>query len=153
MCIAYPIDRPLSPNGRHNGAMERPPHSEAHWESAVEKQIREAMARGDFDNLPGKGKPLPGLDGRRDDDWWIKEKLQREKLSYLPPALALRKEVEDSLAAIATATSEADVRSKVAAINARIREVNSRMIEGPPSSQMPLDVGSVVARWRAATSA
>ena len=28
------------------------------WESAIERQIREAMERGDFDNLPGKGKPL-----------------------------------------------------------------------------------------------
>ncbi len=28
------------------------------WESAVEKQIREAMERGEFDNLPGQGKPI-----------------------------------------------------------------------------------------------
>jgi len=27
-------------------------------ESAIEQMIREAMARGDFDNLKGKGKPL-----------------------------------------------------------------------------------------------
>jgi hypothetical protein len=27
-------------------------------ESAIEQKIREAMARGEFDNLPGKGKPL-----------------------------------------------------------------------------------------------
>lgn len=27
-------------------------------ESAIEEKIREAIARGDFDNLPGKGKPL-----------------------------------------------------------------------------------------------
>ena len=132
--------------------MERPPHSEAHWESAVEKQIREGMARGDFDNLPGRGKPLPGLDGTRDDDWWIKQKLEREKLSYLPPALALRKEVEDARARIAAATSEAAVRDEIDAINARIREVNSRSVDGPPSNQRPLDVESTVARWRAAGS-
>ncbi len=29
-----------------------------HFESAVDKQIREAMARGDFDNLKNQGKPL-----------------------------------------------------------------------------------------------
>jgi hypothetical protein len=133
--------------------MERPPHSEAHWESAVEKQIREAMARGDFDNLPGKGQPLPGLDGTRDDDWWIKQKLKEERLSYLPPALALRKDVEAARARIAAATSEAAVRDEVDAINVRIREVNSRSIEGPPSTQMPLDVESVVARWRAESEA
>jgi hypothetical protein len=28
------------------------------WEGAVDKQIREAIARGEFDNLSGKGKPL-----------------------------------------------------------------------------------------------
>jgi hypothetical protein len=27
-------------------------------ESAIEKRIKEAMARGEFDNLPGSGKPL-----------------------------------------------------------------------------------------------
>jgi hypothetical protein len=29
------------------------------WESAVEKQIREAQERGAFDNLRGQGQPLP----------------------------------------------------------------------------------------------
>ncbi len=28
------------------------------WENVVDKQIREAIERGDFDNLSGKGKPL-----------------------------------------------------------------------------------------------
>jgi len=28
------------------------------WESAIDKQIREAMERGEFDHLPGKGKRL-----------------------------------------------------------------------------------------------
>ncbi|HET7799540.1 MAG TPA: DnaJ family domain-containing protein, partial [Humibacillus xanthopallidus] len=29
--------------------------SQPSWESPVEKQIREAQERGDFDNLPGAG--------------------------------------------------------------------------------------------------
>ena len=29
-----------------------------HWESLIDQKIREAMARGEFDDLPGKGKPL-----------------------------------------------------------------------------------------------
>lgn len=29
-----------------------------HWESLVDQKIREAMERGEFDNLPGKGKPI-----------------------------------------------------------------------------------------------
>jgi hypothetical protein len=144
---------PYAPEGREGlasaeerPARRRPPFHQ--FEGWIDRQIRQAQERGDFDNLPGKGKPLPGLDGSRDDDWWIKRKLKQEQLSYLPPALALRKEVEDARARIATATTEAAVRSEVAAINARIREVNSRSIDGPPSTQMPLDVESVVARWQ-----
>lgn len=29
-----------------------------HWESLIDQKIREAMERGEFDDLPGKGKPL-----------------------------------------------------------------------------------------------
>jgi hypothetical protein len=35
-----------------------PPRTPRQWESAVDKQIREAEERGEFDNLPGRGKPL-----------------------------------------------------------------------------------------------
>src|ERR1051325_4406897 len=44
-----------------------PTHTPRQWESAVEKQIREAEERGEFDNLPGKGKPLPL--GHWDAEW------------------------------------------------------------------------------------
>ena len=29
-----------------------------HWESLIDQKIREAMEQGEFDNLPGKGKPV-----------------------------------------------------------------------------------------------
>jgi len=29
-----------------------------HWESLIDQKIREAMAQGEFDDLPGKGKPI-----------------------------------------------------------------------------------------------
>ena len=32
------------------------------YRSWVDEQIRDAERRGAFDNLPGKGKPLPGID-------------------------------------------------------------------------------------------
>jgi hypothetical protein len=117
------------------------------WESAVERQIREGIARGEFDNLPGAGKPLSGLDDPRDEEWWVKAKLRREQVSYLPPALAVRKELEDALEQIAAATSEVTVRRIVAEINERIVHVNSHTITGPPSTLMPLDVERVVERW------
>ncbi len=123
------------------------------WESSVERQIREGIERGEFDNLPGVGKPLAGLDGPRDEDWWIKQKLRREEVSYLPPALAVRKELEVALERVAAATSEAEVRRIVTEINERIVDVNAHTITGPPSTLMTLDVELVVQRWKVAQNA
>jgi hypothetical protein len=118
------------------------------WESWVEKQIRESMERGEFDALSGAGKPIPNVDQPHDEMWWVKDKLRRENVSILPPALALRKELEDALDRIAKADTEEAVRRIVAAINARIGHVNARMTSGPPSTTMPLDVDRVVQEWR-----
>lgn len=117
------------------------------WESWVERQIRESMERGDFDNLPGLGKPLR-LDGPDDELWWIRDKLRREQLSDLPPALALRKELDDTMDRVAEARTETEVRRLVAAINDRIVYVNSHTISGPPSNLVPLDVDRVLEEWR-----
>lgn len=118
------------------------------WESWVERQIREGRERGEFDDLPGHGRPLPDLDRPRDELWWVRKKLRREKVSYSPPALSLRKEVDDALERIAAATSEAQVRDLVAAINERIRYVNSHTVSGPPTTIAVLDVDDVVQKWR-----
>src|SRR4051812_26233791 len=59
----------------------------------VEIAIQQAMRRGEFDDLPGAGKPLRDLGGVRDPDWWIRKKIEREHLTGLgPPALMLRTE-------------------------------------------------------------
>ena len=50
----------------------------AGYESWIDRQIREAQERGEFDNLRGSGQPLKGLDGRQDENWWIKGLLERE---------------------------------------------------------------------------
>ncbi len=119
----------------------------ASWESWVEQKIRAGMDDGAFENLPGKGKPIPGLTEPHDDDWWVKEKLRRERVSFLPPTLAVRKELDDARLRIAAATSETEVRRIVAEINQRIVHVNTRATAGPPSTTVPLDVEQVVREW------
>jgi hypothetical protein len=131
---------------------ERKPPGVA-WEPWIDHQIRQAMERGEFENLPGKGKPLAGIDEPHDDDWWIKQKLKREGVSVLPPTLAVRKELDDALAEIAAAETEATVRRIAAAINERITRVNRLATSGPPSTVMPLDVERTVREWRASQSA
>lgn len=118
-------------------------------ESWIDKLIREAEQRGEFDNLPGAGKPIPGLDQPHDELWWVKQLLEREKLSVTPATLALRKEVEEALRRIGEATSEKTVRRLVADLNEKIAAVNRTVTSGPPSNLAPLDADAVVRRWRA----
>lgn len=119
------------------------------WESAVEQQIKDGIARGEFDALPGRGKPIDGLSDDHDEDWWLKAKLRAERLSYLPPTIRIRKEVEEAREAMAAASKESVVRRIVEDINAKIRDINRRGAEGPPSTVMVLDPEAEVARWRA----
>ena len=115
----------------------------------VDDQIREAQERGEFDDLPGKGKPLTGLDGTHDELWWVKQWLAREGVSYLPPALALRLEAQKTVEALDGMSSERAVRQALDDLNVRIRQAN-RMpaLDGPPTTLSPLDVEELVARWR-----
>ena len=118
------------------------------FESWVERQIREATARGEFDDLPGTGKPIPDLDRPYDDLWWAKQKMAREQLSYLPPSLALRREAEDALEAVSAARSEQEVRRILAHLNERIREAVRLPPPGPPVNLRPFDVDDHVRAWR-----
>ena len=123
------------------------------FETWVDRQIREARERGEFDDLPGAGKPIKGLDDPPDELWWVKQLLQREGISVTPPTLKLRKDVETAMQRLAELPDEATVREIVARLNVRIRETNRLPTSGPPSSLMPLDADRVVDRWRAERSA
>ena len=119
------------------------------WESWIDKQIRDAMERGEFDDLPGKGKPLPDIDTPRDELWWVRGLLKRENVQFLPPTLQVRKDLDEVRERIAATDDEAVVRTLVAEINEKIREVNRSVVTGPPSTLFPLHVETVVERWRA----
>ncbi|MFD9543910.1 DUF1992 domain-containing protein [Streptomyces sp. NPDC060022] len=118
------------------------------FESWVDKQIREAEQRGDFSELPGFGKPIPGLERPYDETWWIKAKMQREGLSVLPPSLTLRKEAEDAREAVSGARTEAEVRRLLNEINDKIRKALLMPPAGPPLNLRPFDVEAVVGEWR-----
>jgi hypothetical protein len=117
-------------------------------ENWVERQIREAMDRGEFDNLPGEGKPLPGIDDPPDPLWWIKRKMKREGLSVVPPSLALRKEAEDALDLAERAGTEEEVRRIIEKINVKIEAAIRTPPMGPPLNLMPYKVERIVRRWR-----
>ena len=125
-----------------------------YWESPVEKQIREAQERGDFDNLPGAGKPLD-LSDAGDPDWWVKRFAAREKLDLggaLPGALALRKEAAGYPESLVDVRTEAQVREIIEDYNTRVLADRLRPAVGnlPPLIARTLDVDEMVERWRPA---
>jgi hypothetical protein len=123
--------------------------SRAGFETLVERQIREAMERGAFNDLPGAGKPLPDHGKPLDEMWWIRQKLREENLSFpLPATLRLRKEAEEALEAAANARSEDEVRRILADINEKIVEGTRKAMSGPPLNLVPFDVEKVVRDWR-----
>jgi len=121
------------------------------YESWIDRQIRLAQERGEFDDLPGSGQPISGAGEHYDAEWWIKDLIQREKLSGLAPAtLGLRKEVENIESRLAALKSEQAVRAYVADLNTRIVKANRGHLDGPPVALQLGDADAAVATWRAA---
>jgi len=118
--------------------------------SIAKTQLDLAIERGDFDNLPGAGKPLAGLGtGTHDPDWWIKAKIEREGLSGVaPPALSLRTENERLDDLLDTMPAESSVRATVADFNARIVEARRQLTGGPPVVTPTRDLDAEVQRWQ-----
>ena len=114
----------------------------------VDRQIQAAIARGEFDNLPGAGKPLR-LPDRHDPDWWVKGLVEREKLTgVLPPALGLRKEDAVLDADLDRLATPDEVRRHVADFNSRVVEARRQLTGGPPVVTPTRDLESEVEAWR-----
>ncbi|HET7196119.1 MAG TPA: DUF1992 domain-containing protein [Nocardioides sp.] len=120
----------------------------------VDLQIQQAMRRGDFDNLPGAGKPIRGLGKDYDPDWWVKQLIEREKITgVLPPALQLRKDDAELEAHLDSLHTAADVREEVEEFNARVIKARYTPVDGPPLITQPRDVDTEVEAWRARRAA
>jgi DnaJ-like protein len=120
------------------------------YESWIDKQIREAQERGAFEDLPGKGKPLPGHGKRYDENWWLHGYLERENVpveTMLPEPLKLRREIHHLPETVHPLTTEEQVRDVVSELNQRI-VTYLRVGGGPRVPVAPVDAGEVVARWR-----
>ncbi|MEC3914790.1 DnaJ family domain-containing protein [Nocardia sp. CDC160] len=123
------------------------------FESWIDKQVREATERGEFDNLPGAGKPIPA--GAADENWWIRSYLKREGAAadaLLPESIVLRRERERMPETVRDMASEAEVRAAVAELNDRIVQW-LRMPTEPHVPIGPLKVEDVVETWRAERAA
>lgn len=115
----------------------------------VETELQQAIRRGEFDNLPGSGKPLPGLGGTHDENWWIRRKIETEKLHGLgPAALTLRVENTELDDRLDLLVREADVREALEDFNRRVIEARRQLLGGPPVVTPTRDIEREVAAWR-----
>ncbi|MCK6080020.1 DUF1992 domain-containing protein [Microbacterium sp. EYE_5] len=140
---------------RENG--ETPPEPERHagtptgTERAmyVETAIQQAIRRGDFDDLPGAGKPIEGLGASHDPDWWIRRKIANEQLTGLgPPALRLRIEHTEFEQRVDALSREDDVREYTEDFSRRVVEARRQLLGGPPVVTPTRDPDEEVAAWR-----
>lgn len=128
----------------------------------AEQKIREAMERGEFDDLPGAGKPID-LGNPDDPDWWIRRKLDEERLrdeldgvdaAPVHEVFALRREAAGFPESLRAFGDEQRVREVLADYNARVKRDRLH-----PSLDLPatmtrvviaplIDVDDMVRRWR-----
>ena len=110
----------------------------------VEKRIQEALERGDFDNLPGKGKPMP-----LEDDSMIPEDL---RLAYkilknagcLPPEIELQKEIRRMEDLLKDIPDEKERYGLMKKINFQILKLNMAGRRSPLLEKQELYYGKVI---------
>ena len=90
----------------------------------AEEKICEAQAKGEFDNLPGKGKPL-----NLDEDNHVPQELKiaykiLKNSGYIPPELELQKEINTTLDLLKHCTDEREKYKKIQKLNLLITRMN-----------------------------
>ncbi len=100
--------------------------------SSVEQQIAEAIRRGEFDRLPGEGKPLPKRDGG--PGWWARSLVERMTASERLAEIS--RQVDFRLGEAWVLGNEQAVRGWVADINDEVG------IE-----DVAVDADEIVATW------
>lgn len=114
----------------------------------VDTVVDQAIRRGEFDDLPLQGKPLPGIGGTHDPDWWLKSLVEREQITGVLPAAQLRAEHAALDETLDREHDERRVREIVADFNARVIDARRQLTGGPPVVTPTRDVEREVSRWR-----
>lgn len=113
----------------------------------IEKRIKEAQERGEFDNLPGKGKPL-----NLEDDSNVPEELRitykiLKNAGYLPPEIELKKEIRQMEDMLADMPDEKERYRLIKKINLKITKLNMMGRKSPMLEQNQIYYDKVVDKF------
>ena len=93
-------------------------------EKLIEKMIREAMARGEFDNLPGKGQPIDLTDYfSTPEDVRLGHKMLKDA-NIIPEELELLREAEALRTELASCDTEEERRKLRRQIDEKLLKYN-----------------------------
>jgi hypothetical protein len=93
-------------------------------ERLAEERIREAMERGEFDDLPLAGKPLPlEPNGSVPEDLRLAYKILKDA-GFLPPEMELRKEILSLKELLSTVDDDAERQKLSRRINDLVLKLN-----------------------------
>jgi hypothetical protein len=123
------------------------------WDRSVESKIAQAQREGQFDNLPGLGQPIPGLDEGWDETRWLREKLKAEELRVMPPAWAIREWARQEAASLIAIEDEGLLRQRIEAFNSELIKRMRGVLWGPPVDVAPIDAETLIANRRKSASA
>ncbi len=93
-------------------------------ERIAEKRIKEAMEKGEFENLEGKGKPL-----KFEDDSFVPPDLRMaykilKNAGYLPPEIEAEKEIRTTMDLLRNAQDEEERYRQVRKLNVIVMKIN-----------------------------
>jgi hypothetical protein len=152
-----PDNKPLVHRRGPDGQMQVGPD----WETLIDRQIREAMAEGKFDNLPHQGEALPNDENPYAGEWglayhvlknygvappWIESDKEVRKLLEQRDALFARAATGPAPTSYARRRDRAALEDLVTRINLAIARVNA---EAPTDRQhrRPLAVAAELAQY------
>lgn len=98
------------------------------FESLAERRIREAAERGEFDDLPGAGQPLPGLTGTYEPNWWVKEWIRRTSLEET--VAEVRNTIRSDLPKLKAFPDSPKTAQRLAELNEMIEALNRELSTG-----------------------
>jgi hypothetical protein len=113
----------------------------------VEQRIREAVEKGEFDNLPGKGKPLV-----LDDDSHVPEDLRiayriLKNADCLPPEIQEKKEIMQMEDLLASAPDDLERYKLIKKINYKIMKLNMSTRRSPLLEEKQLYFKKLIDRF------